>query len=73
MVDRGVSRKYEYVLQAVREIGYRNWRIFDAEDTVRFWALRLREAGVIGLSPKNVVARNTDWRFINELKKELKA
>jgi NitT/TauT family transport system substrate-binding protein len=73
MVDRGVSKKYEYVLQAVQEIGYRNWRIFDAEDTVRFWALRLREAGVIGLSPKSVVAQNTDWRFINEIKRELKA
>jgi NitT/TauT family transport system substrate-binding protein len=73
MVDRGVSKKYEYVLQAVREIGYRNWRIYDAEDTVRFWALRLREAGVIGLSPKKVIAEATDWRFISELKRELKA
>ena len=73
MVDRGVSKKYEYVLQAVQEIGYRNWRIFNAEDTVRFWALRLREAGVISLSPKNVVAQNTDWRFIKEIKRELKA
>jgi NitT/TauT family transport system substrate-binding protein len=73
MVDRGVSKKYEYVLKAVREIGYRNWRLYDAEDTVRFWALRLREAGVIGLSPKRVIADATDWRFINELKRELKA
>jgi NitT/TauT family transport system substrate-binding protein len=73
VVQRGVSKKYEYVLQAVREIGYRNWRIFEAEDTVRFWALRLREAGVISLSPKGVVAQHTDWRFVDEIKRELKA
>jgi NitT/TauT family transport system substrate-binding protein len=73
VVDRGVSDKYEYVLQAVKEIGYRNWRIYEAEDTVRFWALRMRELGLIGVSPKGVIAENTDFRFINELKRELKA
>ena len=73
VVNRGVSDKYEYVLQAVKEIGYRNWRIYETEDTVRFWSLRLRELGVIGVSPKQVLAENTDFRFINELKRELKA
>lgn len=73
VVDRGVSDKYEYVLQAVKEIGYRNWRIYETEDTVRFWALRLREQGLIGISPKKVTAENTDFRFITELKRELKA
>jgi NitT/TauT family transport system substrate-binding protein len=73
VVARGVSDKYDYVLQAVREIGYRNWRVYETEDTVRFWALRLREQGLVGLSPKKVTAENTDVRFINELKRELKA
>ncbi len=72
MVARGVSDKYEYVLQAVREIGYRNWRLYDAEDTARFRSLRLREAGVIKISPKKVLAEATDWHFINELKREMK-
>jgi NitT/TauT family transport system substrate-binding protein len=73
MVDRGVEWKYEYVLQAIQEIGYLKWRHYEPEDTVRFWALRLREAGVVKLNPKTVIAQNTDWRFINELRKELKA
>jgi NitT/TauT family transport system substrate-binding protein len=73
MVQRGVSEKYEYVLQSLREIGYRNWRIYETEDTVRFWTLRLREAGQIKLDPRRVIAEATDWRFINELKRELKA
>jgi NitT/TauT family transport system substrate-binding protein len=73
MVDRGVADKYEYVLQSVKEIGYRAWREFASEDTVRFWALRLREAGIIKQNPQKIIAEGTQWRFVNELKKELKA
>lgn len=72
MVERGVADKYEYVLQSVKEIGYTKWREYDSEDTVRFWALRLREAGIIKSNPKKLIAEGTDWRFINELKRELK-
>lgn len=73
MFDRGVAPNYEYILQAVREIGYAKWREYESEDTVRFWALRLYEAGMIEISPKQLVAESTDWRFINELRRELKA
>ncbi|MGH8718029.1 MAG: ABC transporter substrate-binding protein [Burkholderiales bacterium] len=73
MVDRGVADKYEYVLQSVKEIGYRTWREYDSEDTVRFWGLRLQEAGIIKSNPKKLIAEGTDWRFITELKRELKA
>lgn len=73
MFERGVGPKYEYILQAVREIGYTKWREYESEDTVRFWALRLYEAGVIHTSPKQLVDESTDWRFINELRRELKA
>jgi NitT/TauT family transport system substrate-binding protein len=73
MVQAGVSDKYEYVLQSVREIGYRNWRLYDSADTMRFWALRLREAGIISVSPKKVLAEHCEWRFSNQLKRELKA
>jgi NitT/TauT family transport system substrate-binding protein len=71
MVDRGVADKYEYVLQSVKEIGFK-WREYEAEDTVRFWALRLQEAAIIKTNPKKILAQGTDWRFLNELKKELK-
>jgi NitT/TauT family transport system substrate-binding protein len=55
----------------MREIPYGRWREYDAEDTVRFYALRLHEAGIIKSSPQKILA-GTDWRFFNELKKELK-
>ena len=73
MVKRGVAESYEYVLQAVKEIGYRKWREYDSGDTVRFWALRMREAGLIKATPKQILAEATDWRYINEIRKGLKA
>lgn len=72
MVDKGYTRPYEYVVQALKEIPYRQWREYDPEDTVRFYALRLHEAGMIKSSPQKIIAQGTDWRFFNELKKELK-
>ena len=70
VADRGYN--YEYSLQTMREIPYGRWREYDAEDTVRFYALRLHEAGMIKSSPQRILAQGTDWRFFNELKKELK-
>jgi NitT/TauT family transport system substrate-binding protein len=45
---------------------------YNPEDAIRFYALRLREAGLIKSSPQKIIAQGTDWRFLNELKKELK-
>lgn len=56
----------------MRDVPYGRWRQYDPEDTVRFYALRLREAGAIKSIPQKILAEGTDWRFHNELKKELK-
>jgi NitT/TauT family transport system substrate-binding protein len=72
LVDGGYTTEYDYALQAMREISYNKWREYDPEDTIRFWALRLREAGLIKSSPNKLIAEATDWRFLNELKRELK-
>ena len=63
---------YDYSLQAMREVPYTRWRNYDPEDTIRFYALRLRDAGLIKSGPNNILAGGTDWRFWNELKRELK-
>jgi NitT/TauT family transport system substrate-binding protein len=73
LVDGGVTPRYDYALQTVSEIRYDKWRDYDAEDTVRFYALRLRDTGLIKSTPQKIIAENTDWRFLNELKRELKA
>ncbi len=72
MVERGFTARYDYALQTLTEVPYNKWREFDPEDTVRFYALRLREAGMIKSSPNKIIAQGTDWRFFNELKRELK-
>jgi NitT/TauT family transport system substrate-binding protein len=72
IVDKGFTERYEYALETVKGLPYGKWREFDAEDTLRFYALRLREVGMIKSSPQKILAQGTDWRFFNELKKELK-
>jgi NitT/TauT family transport system substrate-binding protein len=72
LIDRGFLKNYEYSLQALREIPYRRWREYDSADTIRFFALRMHEAGMIKSSPQKIIAEGMDWRFVNELKKELK-
>jgi NitT/TauT family transport system substrate-binding protein len=71
-VDKGYTTSYHYALQAVQEIPYDKWREYDPEDTVRFYALRLHESGMVKSSPQKLIAQGTDWRFLNALKQELK-
>jgi NitT/TauT family transport system substrate-binding protein len=72
LVDRGWTDNYDLALEVLQAIPYGQWREHDAEDTVRFFALRLHEAGLIKSIPQQIIAQGTDWRFLNELKKELK-
>jgi NitT/TauT family transport system substrate-binding protein len=73
LVDGGFTRRYDLALQTLTELPYDKWREYDAEDTIRFYALRLHELGMIKRDPKRILAEGTDWRFLNELKRELKA
>ena len=73
LVDGGFTPRYDFALQTLNEVPYDKWRDYDPEDTIRFYALRLHEAGMIKSSPQKIIAGNTDWRFLNELKRELKA
>jgi NitT/TauT family transport system substrate-binding protein len=63
----------DYASQTLRELPYGRWRDFNPEDTMRFYALRLHEAGLVKSSPQRILAQGTDWRFLKELTKELKA
>jgi NitT/TauT family transport system substrate-binding protein len=72
VVDHRATDHYDYALQTLNDVPYDRWRDYDAEDTVRFYALRLHEAGLIKSSPQKIIADGTDWRFLNELKRELK-
>ena len=73
IVAKGYEASYDIALGVLKELPYMRWREFNPEDTLRFHALRLHEVGMIKLNPNKLIAQGTDWRFLNELKKELKA
>ena len=73
MVDKGFTPNYDYALQAMRDIPYNRWRVYNPEDTVRFYTLLLHGVGMVKSTPDEIIKQGTDWRFLNELKTELPA
>jgi NitT/TauT family transport system substrate-binding protein len=71
MVDRRFTLRQDYAVQTLADVPYNRWRDYDPEDTIRFYALRLREAGMLKSSPAKIVADGADWRFLNEVRGEL--
>jgi NitT/TauT family transport system substrate-binding protein len=71
MVDRGFTARHDYAVQTLADVPYNRWRDYDPEDTIRFYALRLREAGMLKSNPAKIIADGADWRFLNEVRREL--
>jgi len=72
LVDKGYTKNYDFALQTIKDMHYAQWRDFDPEDTIRFYSLRLHEVGMIKTTPNKLIAQAGDWRFLREIKKELK-
>jgi NitT/TauT family transport system substrate-binding protein len=72
LVDKRYETRYPIGLEVMKSVQYTRWRTDNPEDTLRFHALRLREGGMLKATPQQLIARGTDWRFLNELKRELK-
>ena len=72
LFERGITTTRDDAVQLFKENAYAKWREYDPEETVRLHAQHLRAAGMITSSPEKVLAQGTDWRILNELKKELK-
>jgi NitT/TauT family transport system substrate-binding protein len=74
LVDRGfIKLPHDGALQALNEIPWASWRELDPADSMRFYALWMHEFGQLGATPNRLIAEGTDWRFVSELKRELKA
>jgi NitT/TauT family transport system substrate-binding protein len=73
LVNRGFEDDYEVALEIIKSLSYSRWRTDNPVDTLRFHSLRLRDAGMIKLTPQEIIDRGTDFSFLDELKKELKA
>ena len=72
LIDDRFAANYDDALQTLEDNAYDKWREYDAEDTIRFYALRHRDAGFIKSTPQKIIPDGTDWRFLNEIKLELK-
>lgn len=72
LIEKKVIKESEYLhtLPELKHIPYTKWRDYNPEDTVRFYALRMRDIGMIKSNPQQFIDQHTDWRFMKELKKE---
>jgi NitT/TauT family transport system substrate-binding protein len=73
LAAKGYETRYDMGLEVLKSLPYDQWRTAEPADTLRFHALRLHEVGMIKSTPNEIIARGADWRFLNELKRELKA
>jgi NitT/TauT family transport system substrate-binding protein len=73
LVAQGFTPRLDYAVQTLRDLPYDRWREYDPEDTLRFYALKLHEVGMIKIAPDKVIEQATNWHFFNELKRELKS
>jgi len=71
LVNHGYTKRYDHALQVMKAIPY-GWREYSAEDTLRFYALRLHEVGMLKSTPQQLLDQGTDWRFLDEIRRELK-
>jgi NitT/TauT family transport system substrate-binding protein len=69
--DKLYEPRFQIGLEVVASLPYNRWREANPEDTIRFHALRLHEVGMVKNTPQKLIAQGTDWRFLNELKREL--
>ena len=72
LVEKGYTQfNYDQALDGIPAPSYTAWREFNPEDTMRFYALRLNEAGLVQSRPDELIDRATDWRYLDEIKQEL--
>jgi NitT/TauT family transport system substrate-binding protein len=56
LVDGGFADRLDYAEQTLNEVPFGSWREFDPEDSIRFYALRLHEVGMVKSSPNQIIA-----------------
>jgi NitT/TauT family transport system substrate-binding protein len=69
--DWGWVTPRSYAQRMLDTVPYDVWRDYQPEDSVRFYALHLREAGLIESTPEEIIEKGADFTYFNELKEEL--
>jgi NitT/TauT family transport system substrate-binding protein len=73
LVEGGFAPNYDQAVGVLTQLRYDAWREIDPEHSLRFYAEQLDQLGQLKTDPDTVVAQGSDWQFLNELKRELKA
>ncbi len=63
----------ELIFRSLKDIPYDAWRNYDLEASLRFYALRLHEAGLVNRTPNELLKLASDFRMFEQLRLELKA
>jgi NitT/TauT family transport system substrate-binding protein len=61
----------EITNEIIRDLSY-DWREIDAEETLRFFTLRLADAKLIKSTPQQIIAQGSDFAFMREQRTALK-
>jgi NitT/TauT family transport system substrate-binding protein len=69
----GSLTDYETTLRLLGHLDWTFWRTIDPEASLRFYGLRLHESGALSTAPDELIARATDWSFLNQIKGEMAA
>jgi hypothetical protein len=69
LAAKGYEPRHAMALDDLKGLRYDRSRQSDPTDTLRHYALRLHEVGMIKSDPNNLIAEGTNWRFLNELKR----
>jgi NitT/TauT family transport system substrate-binding protein len=72
LAAKGYEPRYQIGLDVLKNLPYDRWRDSDPEDSMRFHALRLYDVGMVESTPQKIIAQGSDWRFLRELRRELK-
>jgi NitT/TauT family transport system substrate-binding protein len=74
-IDQGTYKDpiTEQILYDVIKDESFDWRDYDPEETIRFFALRLADAKLIKKTPQQIIAEGADLAWFRQLRKELKA
>jgi NitT/TauT family transport system substrate-binding protein len=59
------------VTEVIKDLSY-DWRGFDPEETLRFFALRLADTKLIRSTSQQIIAQGSDFAYMRQLRSELK-
>jgi NitT/TauT family transport system substrate-binding protein len=68
--EKKIPEDVSLLYEAIKNLNY-NWRDYDPEDTLRYYALRLADVKLLKKTPSQIIAEGTDFAFFRQMQREL--